>query len=474
MSEGENGDDEFDEHSASLLKKQGANKQSDAKKAAFFIIGILTLLYCIAELGAALWIDSLTLLSDGFHNLSDVVSLYIAYWAQDAAKRDLSDSMSYGWGRTEILGGLTNGCFLLSLCLYVGLEAVPKLIRPEPLDAGLVFIIIAAAGLVVNTLGTIVFASAGISHAHSHSHGHAHGHDDGHSHGKKAMPEDKQALLSPVNGDEGHHHNHDHDHNHNHDHGHDHKLDIEDHQHEHEHKHKEKKKEKKHKDKDGHEHSHAHKDKEDKKDRKDKKDKKKKKNGMFSGFDLNLWAVFIHYLGDAVSSVFVLATGILLHFYKGAVWTRYIDPVSSLLIVCLIVGTTIPLVKRCSMILLQGVPPEIDMDDLRNQIANLDYIVSIHDLHIWQLVDGMIIASVHLMVEDGCDLGDVLYHVKKIFHDNGIHSSAIQPEYVKLTSSQEAFCVQNCVVDCEEDWCCKKTAEQKRTLLDQYSTFKEV
>lgn len=39
--------------------------------------------------------------------------------------------MSYGWARTEILGGLTNGCFLLSLCLYVILEAIPKFIEPE-------------------------------------------------------------------------------------------------------------------------------------------------------------------------------------------------------------------------------------------------------------------------------------------------------------------------------------------------------
>jgi cation diffusion facilitator family transporter len=103
---------------------------SNAKKVAFFAIGSLTMIYCLAELAAALYINSLTLLSDGFHNLSDVVSLYIAYWAQNAAQRDQSDEMSYGWARTEILGGLSNGCFLLSLCLYVALEAIPKLIRP--------------------------------------------------------------------------------------------------------------------------------------------------------------------------------------------------------------------------------------------------------------------------------------------------------------------------------------------------------
>jgi zinc transporter 1 len=48
-----------------------------------------------------------------------------------AQKREQSQEMSYGWARTEILGGLTNGCFLLSLCLYVALECIPKFIDPK-------------------------------------------------------------------------------------------------------------------------------------------------------------------------------------------------------------------------------------------------------------------------------------------------------------------------------------------------------
>jgi Co/Zn/Cd efflux system component len=58
-------------------------KTGTGKAAAFVIIGGLTFIYCIAELIAALSLKSLTLLSDGFHNLSDVVSLYIAFWAQN-------------------------------------------------------------------------------------------------------------------------------------------------------------------------------------------------------------------------------------------------------------------------------------------------------------------------------------------------------------------------------------------------------
>lgn len=70
----------------------------------------------------------------------------------------------------------------------------------------------------------------------------------------------------------------------------------------------------------------------------------------------------------------------------------------------------------------------------------MDYVVSIHDLHIWQLVDGMVIASVHLLVEEGGNLGDVLYHVKRIFHEHGIHSSSIQPEFVPVSTPKQAVC----------------------------------
>jgi len=446
-------------------------KAGNGKKIAFFSIGSLTLLYCVAELAAALYINSLTLLSDGFHNLSDVVSLYIAYWAQNAAQRDQSDAMSYGWARTEILGGLSNGCFLLSLCLYVALEAIPKLIRPTALGTDCtgegckfvyeLFILIAASGLFLNLVGTIVFYCTGLSHGHSHSHGHGH---DGHS--KKKKNPDAEALLGINSGDDDHGRRdsssdddkHGHEHGHGHGHG---------DEHEHDHSHKlAKKKEKK---SSGHEHGHEHGHHEGEKKKKDKKHIKQKKGkhpekkkGMFDHIDLNMWAVFIHYLGDTVSSLFVLGTGLLLHYFR-ADWTLYIDPVSSLVIVVLIVTTTIPLVKRCSVILLQGVPESIDTDDLRGEIGKLDYVVSIHDLHIWQLVDGMVIASVHLLVEEGGNLGDLLYLVKRIFHQHGIHSSSIQPEFVAPTTTQPNFCAQNCVEECEEDWCCKKTADRSIT-----------
>ncbi|KAM9955508.1 hypothetical protein ACTFIW_008837 [Dictyostelium discoideum] len=518
-------------------KQKDLEKEPLSKSIAFITIGTLTLLYVIVELGAALYVGSLTLLSDGFHNLSDVVSLVIAWWAQKAAKRDSDNFMSYGWARAEILGGLTNGCFLLSMSLYVALEAIPRFIRPEPMESGLIFMIVAGSGLAINILGTIVFACTGMSHAHSHGGGggHSHGGGGGHSHGGAEKEKKKEkhghshdgaekekkkekhghshstvatTTAVGINSEEHNHDDHDHhdhseeSHGHSHGgekkkekkHGHSHShgggaaegININDDHHEHDHDHEghhdhseenhghshgggpEKKKEKhghghshdaeKKKEKHGHGHSH---------DGVEKKKKKKKSSGTCLGMDLNMFGVFLHFLGDAISSLFVLITGAVIHFTHGK-WTEYIDPAVSLIIVIMIAATSAPLVKRCSMILLQKVPDDIDLDSIRYKIAKVEGVVSQHDLHVWQLVDGMTIASVHVGIEQGREFQPIASKLRKIFHKEGIHSTSIQPEFLPINSftggatSDPNFCIQNCVDDCEEEWCCKKSADRIR------------
>jgi cation diffusion facilitator family transporter len=147
-------------------------EEDDWKKiVSFWSIGLLTAAYCIVEVAAGVYLSSLTLLSDAFHNLSDVASLYIAYWALKAARRDSGDEMTYGWARTELIGGLINGCALLSLCIYIVLEAIPRYISAASDDGSncsdpshlsvsndKMFVYVAAGGLAVNTIGTIMFA----------------------------------------------------------------------------------------------------------------------------------------------------------------------------------------------------------------------------------------------------------------------------------------------------------------------------
>lgn len=69
-----------------------------------------------------------------------------------------TEKMTYGWKRAEIIGAVMNGCFLLALCMYIVLEAIPKFIKPVKPTGDWLFVGTAAAGLGVNLIGTIIFA----------------------------------------------------------------------------------------------------------------------------------------------------------------------------------------------------------------------------------------------------------------------------------------------------------------------------
>ncbi|GAM22483.1 hypothetical protein SAMD00019534_056580 [Acytostelium subglobosum LB1] len=427
----------------------------NSKSFALISIGVLTLFYVLAELTAAIYTGSLTLLSDGFHNLTDVISLFVAWWAQNAAKRGSDDQMSYGWARAEVLGGLTNGCFLISMGIYVALEAIPRFIHPQPMEQGIVFISIAASGLAINTLGTIVFACTGQAHAHSHGgggggHSHAHGGTEkkkekkekhGHGHGHDGAEKKKDGHKKEKHG-------HGHGHDAEQEHGHSHRASA------------------KFDDEDFCDHGHSHGAEATKKKKDSHKKKDKHSDGKMCGMDLNMFGVFIHFLGDAIASLFVLVTGIILQYSSGG-WTDYVDPVSSLIIIGLTMLSSVPLVKRASLILLQQVPNGVNLDKMRTKIRKVEGVLSLHDLHVWQLVDGMTIGTVHVGVEEGSDFALIVESVKPIFHHYGIHSTSIQPEFIHKNIKDYDFCAQNCIQECEEEWCCKKTAEKvkERGLL---------
>jgi zinc transporter 1 len=86
-------------------------------------------------------------------------------------------------------------------------------------------------------------------------------------------------------------------------------------------------------------------------------------------------------------------------------------------------------VRSTSFILLQGVPPEVSLEDVRARILAVEGVLSVHELHIWQLSETKIIASVHINVPREVDFMRVASEIRQILVQHGIHSSTIQPEY---------------------------------------------
>ena len=104
--------------------------------------------------------NSVALLADAGHNLSDVAGLAAAWGATHLAKRGASDRFTYGMRGSSILAALFNAVLLLVAIGAVAWEAVRRLADPQPV-AGLTVIFVAAAGIAVNGLTAWLFSRGG-------------------------------------------------------------------------------------------------------------------------------------------------------------------------------------------------------------------------------------------------------------------------------------------------------------------------
>jgi cobalt-zinc-cadmium efflux system protein len=113
---------------------------------------LLNLFYVAIETGFGLWHDSMALLADAGHNLSDVAGLLIAWTGFTLASRAPSDRFTWGLSRSPILAALANALILVAACGGIAFESIHRLLDPRPV-AGDVVMAVAAVGILVN-LGT--------------------------------------------------------------------------------------------------------------------------------------------------------------------------------------------------------------------------------------------------------------------------------------------------------------------------------
>jgi cobalt-zinc-cadmium efflux system protein len=124
-----------------------------------FAIGIaLNLVYMAGEAAAGVISGSLALIADAGHNLSDVLSLSLAWGAAVLGRRRPSGRFTYGLRSSTILAALANAIILLLVTGGIAWEAVGRLGRPMPV-ASTTVIWVAAAGILVNGITALLFAS---------------------------------------------------------------------------------------------------------------------------------------------------------------------------------------------------------------------------------------------------------------------------------------------------------------------------
>ena len=141
---------------------------------------------------------------------------------------------------------------------------------------------------------------------------------------------------------------------------------------------------------------------------------------------LNLKGAFLHVVADVLGSVGAISAGLIMLFTG---W-YLADPIASIMIGVLVFYSSGRLVRDSVNVLLEGVPPHIDLSTLERRILGLSGVKNIHDLHVWSIADSkMCCMSSHVVVEDGTNGKQLITKLIHIMRDEfGIDHTTIQLE----------------------------------------------
>jgi cobalt-zinc-cadmium efflux system protein len=272
-----------------------------SKRALAFSLA-LTLLFAAVEVVTGVISNSLALISDAGHMVTDAASLGLALLAQQIAKRPPSARYSFGFGRAEALAAFVNGLAMLLVVAWIVVEAAHRFTEPRPVEGATVFIV-AAVGLVIN-LGVAWLLSR------------------------------DQASI-------------------------------------------------------------------------------------------NTRAALVHVMGDVLGSIAAIAAGAVIYLTG---WMQ-IDPILSVLVSLLILKSTIALLRESYHSLMEGVPQAIDYLEVGADLAQVPGVLSVHDLHVWDMSPGQPALIGHLHIRSMREWPEVLALVKAmLLARHGIDHVTLQPE----------------------------------------------
>ncbi len=283
------------------------NEQVSLSRLVFTIL--LNILITVAQIIGGIISGSLALISDAIHNLSDSISVILAWLAQILSHKPTTQKSTFGYKRAEILSAFINALALIGISVYLVFEAVDRIINPKDVDANWMFWL-GLLGLVANGISVLIL------------------------------------------------------------------------------------------------------------------EKEKNKN-------INIRAAYLHLLGDALTSVAVVAGAVLIWLYE----ITWIDSVVTIFISIYLFVHTLKLLKESVTILMQMAPSEINLPEIEQRLMKMDELGNIHHIHVWNLTDKLIHFESHITLKQDIQVSQtqkILNKVQKILHDEfDIEHVTVQFEYGK-------------------------------------------
>jgi cobalt-zinc-cadmium efflux system protein len=275
--------------------------EARSQKALAFALG-LTLLFALIEVVTGFRSNSLALISDAGHMVTDAAALGLALLAQVIAKRPPSARHSFGFVRAEALAAFVNSLAMLFLVGWIVYEAVHRLAQPQPVQ-GFTVLVVAAIGAAINILVAWV------------------------------LSRDEQ--------------------------------------------------------------------------------------------NINTRAALLNVMGDLLGSVAAIVAGAVIYFTG---WVR-IDPLLSIFVSLLILKSTVGILRESYHFLMEAVPHHIDYLQVGADLARVPGVLSVHDLHVWDMSPGEPALIGHLEIRDLDEWPAVLHAVRDMLLDkHGIDHVTLQPE----------------------------------------------
>lgn len=265
--------------------------------------GIITL----GQFAGGLISGSLALISDALHNLSDVISVVLAWVAHRIGLRPRSAKSTFGFKRAEILAAFINAITLIAVSVYLIFEAVERFIHPREVDY-----------VWMLGLGILGFLANGLS-----------------------------VIILQENKEE----------------------------------------------------------------------------------NLNIRAAYLHLIGDALTSLAVIAGAICIWLFR----IYWIDPLVTVLISIYIFVHTFKILKESVGILMQFAPAEIDQEEVIKVLQEIMEIKSVHHIHLWQLADHQIYFEAHIVLCEDIPVSNshgITENAKRLLNSRfGITHTTFQYEY---------------------------------------------
>ena len=141
--------------------------------------------------------------------------------------------------------------------------------------------------------------------------------------------------------------------------------------------------------------------------------------------DLNTRAAMLHVVGDAMGSAAALVAGVVI---AATGWLR-VDAIASLAICLLIAASALRITRESVHALMEGVPRGVSVDAVGLEMARVDGVVSVHDLHVWTLSGSRAALSAHVVVSNMRDWDRTLRVLQECLREKfGIDHVTLQPE----------------------------------------------